>query len=352
MKHLKKRLILAIESSCDETAASVAVEDKKGVKMLSNIVSSSLEIQAKYGGVVPEQAAREQLKAIVPVIQEAMSAAQITKNDIDAVAVTEGPGLIGSLLIGVEFAKTLSLIWNKPLVAVHHLVGHFYANWILPEVPNPKFQIPKFPAIGLLVSGGHSDLVLMRGHGEYEYLGGTRDDAAGECFDKAARLMNLPYPGGPMISKLAASGNPKAYHLPRPMIGAKNFDFSFSGLKTAILNLVEADKGILEDEQKKADLAASVEAAIVDVLVKKTVAAAQKYEVGQIVVAGGVAANTTLRQTLQSEINKNLPQAELHIPPIKLCTDNAAYIAAAAIYNYHPVNPLTLQANPNLSLSH
>lgn len=341
-------IILAIESSCDETAASVVINDQKGVKILSNIVASSLELQAKYGGVVPEQAAREQLKSIIPVITEALEKARVTQKEIDAIAVTEGPGLIGSLLIGVEFAKTLSLVWQKPLIPVNHLVGHFYANWI---IDNQQLDIPRFPAIGLLISGGHSDLILMKEHMKYDYLGGTRDDAAGECFDKTARLMNLPYPGGPMISRLATTGNSKAIKLPRPMIGSGDFDFSFSGLKTAVLNIVEADTNILEDPQKLADLAASVEAAIVDVLVKKTITAAQKYNVDQIMVAGGVAANNKLREVLQLEVAKKIPRAIVHIPPVKLCTDNAAYIGAAAFFNYHPVNPLVLQANPNLSLS-
>ncbi len=345
--------ILAIESSCDETAAAVVQNNQEGVILLSNIVASSLQLQAKYGGVLPEQAAREQLKSIVPVVSEALNEARVTSNDLDAIAVTIGPGLIGSLLIGVEFAKTLSLVWHKPLIPVHHLVGHFYANWINfeNEKRETRNESPSFPALGLLVSGGHSDLILMKNHGVYEYLGGTRDDAAGECFDKTARLMGLPYPGGPMISKLAATGNPKAFKLPRPMIGSGDFDFSFSGLKTAVLNTVEKNKDLLQNPQKLADLAASVEEAIVDVLVKKTITAARKFDLEQIVVAGGVAANNRLRRTLQEEVVKKIPRARIYIPPVKLCTDNAAYIGAAALYNFHPADPLKVEANPNLSLA-
>lgn len=335
----KPKIILGIETSCDETTASIGQITNKGVQILSNIVASSLEIQSKYGGVVPEQAAREQLKSIIPVVEEALRQAQCKLSEIDALAVTQGPGLIGSLLVGVETAKTLALIWDKPLVPVNHLVGHFYANWI-------NKPLPKFPAIGLLVSGGHTDLILFKDHGKYEYIGGTRDDAAGECFDKCARLLGLPYPGGPAISKLAKGGNPKAFNLPRPMLDSGDFDFSFSGLKTAVANIVHSSEFMVHGK----NLAASLEAAIVDVLVKKTIAAAQKYKVGQVIVAGGVAANQTLAETL-ARVSQN-SSLKLFIPPPALCTDNAAMIVAAAFYNYHPVDPLTVQANPNLSLAY
>lgn len=361
-------IILGIETSCDETAAAVlsfdsAQDGEKSprIQILSNVVASSASLQAKYGGIIPEQAAREQIKSIIPVIKEALSQAfpnytlyPKPYTLINAIAVTQGPGLIGSLLVGVETAKVLSTIWNKPLIPVNHLIGHFYANWIGDE-------IPQFPCIGLLVSGGHTDLVLFRDHGKYEYFGGTRDDAAGECFDKCARLLGLPYPGGPEISKLAQKGK-DIFKLPRPMMDSKDYDFSFSGLKTSVSNLVRSEDRVVEvsrlserSELEKRDqpierlydIAASIEAAIVDVLVEKTVRAAQKYNIDQIIVAGGVAANQKLKETLESRI-RGLG-IKLHIPPPSLCTDNGAMIASAAFF-LKSSNPLNLQADPNLSL--
>jgi len=365
------KIILAIESSCDETSAAIVQNTPEGVKILSNIVASSADLQAKYGGVVPEQAARAQLESVIPVIKEALKEAQISQEQIDAIAVTQGPGLIGSLLIGVETAKVLSLVWQKPLVPVNHLLGHFYANWINTGRSedqkirrSERSEVPEFPCLGLLVSGGHTDLVLFENHGKYKYLGGTRDDAAGEAFDKTARLLGLPYPGGPIISKLAQTGNPKAFQLPRPMIDSKDFDFSFSGLKTAVYNLVQKIR-IPEDQNirnpilrfsdipispKLSDLCASIEEAIVDVIVKKTVAAAQKYNIEQIIVAGGVAANQRLSEKLTKSAKIGVARAQIFIPPPKLCTDNAAYIGAAAFFNYRSEDPLKIQANPNLSL--
>lgn len=353
---MKPNIILAIESSCDETSAAVVQNTDDGVKILSNIIASSADLQAKYGGVVPEQAARAQLESIIPVIQESLDQAKISKEDIDAIAVTQGPGLIGSLLIGVESAKVLATVWDKPLVPVNHLIGHFYANWIVtgrPEDQNSQESenTPKFPCIGLLVSGGHTDLVLFESHGEYKYLGGTRDDAAGEAFDKTARLLGLPYPGGPVISKLAEKGNPKAYHLPRPMIDSGDLDFSFSGLKTAVFNLISELGSEKLTEKTIADLCASIEEAIVDILVRKTVRASQRYNIEQIIVAGGVAANRKLTEELTKTVQTKTPRARIFIPPPRLCTDNAAYIGAAAFYNYYPEDSLKIQANPNLSLS-
>ncbi|MBI2600564.1 tRNA (adenosine(37)-N6)-threonylcarbamoyltransferase complex transferase subunit TsaD [Candidatus Daviesbacteria bacterium] len=331
------KTILGIETSCDETAAAVLRQENNRITILSNVVASSADLQAKYGGVIPEQAAREQLKSIIPVIQESLQVSGYRGQDINAIAVTYGPGLIGSLLVGVETAKTLAYIWNKPLIPVNHLIGHFYANWI-------GNSSPKFPCLGLLVSGGHTDLVLFTSHGKYEYLGGTRDDAAGECFDKCARLLGYPYPGGPQIAKLAQKGDPKAFNFPRPMLNSKNLDFSFSGLKTAFANILKEDL-----RAKKEDLAASLEAAIIDSLVIKTVKAAQKYEVEQIIVAGGVAANQELVRKLKVKSEKL--KVKLHVPPPYLCTDNAAMIAAAAYYQKPTPDILTLQANPNLSLA-
>lgn len=326
-------IILGIETSCDETAAAVVQKSGNRVTILSNVVASSAVLQAKYGGVIPEQAAREQIKAIIPVIEEAISRSRLAISQINAIAVTYGPGLIGSLLVGVETAKTLSLVWNKPLIPINHLVGHFYANWIA--------GAPAFPCIGLLVSGGHTDLVLFKNHGKYEYLGGTRDDAAGECFDKCARLLSLPYPGGPQIAKLAQKGNPKAFDLPRPMIDSKDFDFSFSGLKTAVANLLK------ESSPKTAYLAASIQQSIIDVLVKKSVQAVTQYKVKTLIVAGGVAANQKFREELWAA----LPEIPISIPPVDLCTDNAAMIASAAFFQKPVKNPLTIQADPNLALT-
>lgn len=367
----KATVILGIETSCDETAAAVVQisasgkpSADKGVKILSNVVASSAKLQAKYGGVIPEQAAREQLKSIIPVIQEALiqsnlyplsspnhlPSSTIHPPVINAIAVTQGPGLIGSLLVGVETAKVLATIWQKPLVPVNHLMGHFYANWITSGSHLPG-KTPSFPCLGLLVSGGHTDLILLKNHGDYQYLGGTRDDAAGEAFDKTARLMGLPYPGGPQISRLAEKGDPSAFKLPRPMMTADDFDFSFSGLKTAVTNIINTQKRGADPEQFIKNMAASVEEAIIDVLVKKTIRAAKVFNIEQIIVAGGVAANRKLKERLQDTVKKELSRGLLFIPPPQLCTDNAAYIATAALYNFHPVDPLTLQANPNLSLN-
>ncbi len=329
---------LGIESSCDETAAAIVQIDNNRVKILSNVLASSASMHVKYGGVLPEQAARHQLESILPVIQEALDQAGLTFEKIDTIAIAPGPGLIGSLLVGVETAKTLALVYNKPLVPITHLIGHFYANWIETDSP------PPFPCIGLLVSGGHSDLVLFKDHNEYEYLGGTRDDAAGECFDKCARMLGLPYPGGPNLSRLAAEGNPTAFKLPRPMWDSKDFDFSFSGLKTAVSNLIKEQT---LDEQTIKDLCASIEQAIVDSLVHKTLLAAKQHTIKDIMIAGGVAANQRLRDTLTERFD-----GKVYIPEPKYCTDNAAMIATAACYNNHPVDPLTLQANPNLSLAY
>ncbi|MDO8515302.1 MAG: tRNA (adenosine(37)-N6)-threonylcarbamoyltransferase complex transferase subunit TsaD [bacterium] len=305
--------ILGIETSCDETAAAIV---KDGTQLISNVVASSQQMHAKFGGIIPENAAREQITSIIPVIKEALVC------DIDAIAVTVGPGLIGSLLVGVETAKTFAYAWNKPLIPVNHLVGHIYANWLVSK--------PQFPALVLLVSGGHSELILMEGHGKFKYLGGTRDDAAGECFDKCARLLNLGYPGGVAIEKAAIKNN--LYKLPRPMINDKSFDFSFSGLKTAVANSPKDNVNYLAYELQEA---------ITDVLVIKTRRAAEKYQVKNILLAGGVAANKRLRE--------KIPEALF--PPFALCTDNAAYIASAAYFNQKVVPWEKVNADPSLSFS-
>ncbi len=379
-------IILGIETSCDETAVAILIKDKDGVKILSNVVASSANLQAKYGGIIPEQAAREQIKSIIPVIEEALSQIfpdvipanaglrlrgrsdsrriQLTKSrseldpdirrddrikKIDAIAVTYGPGLIGSLLVGVETAKTLALVWNKPLIPVNHLLGHFYANWIQTE--HPGGEVPVFPCLGLLVSGGHTDLVLFTSHGKYDYLGGTRDDAAGECFDKCARLLGLSYPGGPEISKLAQKGNPNRFKLPIPMKGSKDFDFSYSGLKTAVANLVHTSEVGFDSSEVKQDLAAAIENTIVESLVEKVIQALKVHPVKNIMIAGGVAANKKLVDRLQVTVDSLNSNIKLYIPPPDLCTDNGAMIAAAGFFQKPIPNPLKLQADPNLSLA-
>ncbi len=346
-------IILGIETSCDETAAAVLTNNDKRITILSNVVASSASLQAKYGGIIPEQAAREQIKSIIPVIEESLQVSGYSRQKIDAIAVTYGPGLIGSLLVGVETAKVLATVWNKPIIPINHLIGHFYANWISRGQESRIMNydsIPSFPCIGLLVSGGHTDLVLFTNHNKYTYLGGTRDDAAGECFDKCARLLGLPYPGGPEISKLASQGDALRFELPRPMINSKDFDFSFSGLKTAVANIVESSELVVSSKKQRANLAASIEQAIVDVLVEKTTKATQKYEISQIMVAGGVAANQKLASELKLSIINSQLSIDLHIPPPHLCTDNAAMIASASFFESKRINPLDLQANPNLSL--
>ena len=355
---------------------------EKGTKILSNVVASSVELHQKTGGIVPEVAAREQVRCIIPVIKEAIRETPFRRNlakradarrktyhlspisyhDIDAIAVTVGPGLIGSLLVGVETAKTLAYVWKKPIVPVNHLQAHLYANWLAIGREGKRVkrrEAPRFPAIGLVVSGGHTELVLMKNHGKLRWLGGTRDDAAGECFDKTARLLGFGYPGGPAIEKAARKGNPKAFDLPRPMIKQENFDFSFAGLKTAVVNKVKGREG---EKVKKniADMAASIQQAIVDVLVEKTIRAAEKHKVKSVLVAGGVAANELLHSQLQSSIPKESREAsiishqssiKLFVPPPKFCTDNATYIAGCAYFNYQPIPWQKIAVNPGLGIA-
>lgn len=314
--------ILGIETSCDETAASV-VED--GSRILSNVIASQIEIHSRYGGVVPEVASRQHMLAIIPVIQQAMTDAKVGWPDIDVIAVTKGPGLAGALLVGVNTAKAIALAQNLPLIGVNHLEGHIYANWL-------TSQKIEFPVVCLIVSGGHSDLVLMRGHGQYELLGRTLDDAAGEAFDKAARILGLGYPGGPLIQKAAESGKP-VIRLPHAWMEGTN-NFSFSGIKTALLRMAEYGKIAMDDNAQsglpsKNDAAASFQKAVVEVLATKCIALAQELKVKQILVAGGVAANKALRETLIAK--SPLP---VLIPPFILCTDNAAMIATCAYYRY------------------
>ena len=323
--------ILGIETSCDETAAAV-VED--GVKILSNQVASQVEIHARYGGVVPEVASRQHILAVIPILKQAMTEANVTWPDLDGVAVTVGPGLAGSLLVGVNVAKAIALAHGQPLTGVNHLEGHIYANWLT------EGSRPTFPLLSLIVSGGHSDLVLMKGHGEFVLLGRTRDDAAGEAFDKAARILGLGYPGGPAIDRAARNGT-ASIPLPRAWLKGTD-DFSFSGLKTALLRLAIAGQ-----ITSPADAAASFQQAVVDVLVAKTIAAAREHHVRQILLAGGVASNSLLRQRLVE--NSPLP---VLIPPLPLCTDNAAMIAACGYYRFQAgkIDGLDLDVVPGLKL--
>ncbi len=321
--------ILGIETSCDETAAAV-VED--GTKVLSNQVASQVEIHARYGGVVPEVASRQHLLSIIPIIEQAM--AETTWSDLSGIAVTHGPGLAGSLLVGVNVAKAVALAHDLPLIGVNHLEGHIYANWL-------GGNSISFPVVCLIVSGGHSDLVLMKGHGNYVVLGRTRDDAAGEAFDKAARILGLGYPGGPAIERAAREGT-ASVPLPRAWLKGSD-DFSFSGVKTALLRLVEAGR-----VSSVADGAASFQAAVIDVLVAKTLAVAKRHRVKQVLLVGGVAANKLLRDRLV----KDSPLPVLVPQPI-LCTDNAAMIAACGYYRLQAgkVDGLDLDVVPSLKLA-
>ena len=325
--------ILGIETSCDETAAAVV---KDGTRILSNEVSSQVEIHARYGGIVPEVASRQHILAIIPVIEQAMTEAGTGWNDIDGIAVTAGPGLAGSLLIGVNTAKAISMSRKIPLTGVNHLEGHIYANWI-----SRNSTTPEFPLLALIVSGGHSDLVLMKDHGSYELIGRTRDDAAGEAFDKAARILDLGYPGGPAIQKASESGTP-SIDLPRSWIKGTS-DFSFSGIKTALLRLEESNQ-----IENKLDAAASFQEAIAEVLVTKTINAAEDHGVKQIILAGGVAANRPLRERLVRE--SILP---VLVPEIRLCTDNAAMIATCGFFRFKAgkIDGLSLDVSPGLKLA-
>lgn len=341
--------ILAIETSCDETGVAIVEKttNQDHVFITSTILASSLTLHAKTGGIIPEIAAREQVKGIIPCIDAVLQETQSTPDSLDAIAVTYGPGLIGSLLVGIETAKTLSYLWQKPLIPVNHLIGHIYANFLATKESLPDHV--QFPALALIVSGGHTDLVLMKNHGSFILLGGTRDDAAGEAFDKIGRLLGMPYPAGPIIEQKAKQGNPKSFNFPRPMINSEDFDFSFSGLKTAALREIQKHtEDEKQDETFIANIASSVQEAIVAVLTKKTIDAAKKYHVASILLAGGVAANQRLRERLHKEVsNQKLPM-NIIAPQKSLCTDNGAMIGAAALYNYHPIDLNKIIVDPEL----
>lgn len=309
--------VLGIETSCDETSASV-VED--GVSILSNVIASQTDLHARFGGVVPEVASRRHVELILPTVDEALRKADTTLSEIDCLGVINRPGLIGALIVGVAAAKSIAYAANIPIVPVHHLEAHIYANWLAHK------QI-SFPVLCLVVSGGHSDLILMSGHGEFRNLARTRDDAAGETFDKCARAMGLGYPGGPLIDKLGAKGNPQAISFPRAKVG-ETLDFSFSGLKTAVIRRIASDEGQTSPE----DMAASLQEAVVDVLVDHTLRAAQETGVSQVLVAGGVAANSRLQSRMRAD-GESCGISVMAPPPI-LCTDNAAMAASAAYFAF------------------
>lgn len=320
--------ILAIETSCDET--SVAVTHAQGITYLT---ASQVDVHKLTGGVVPEVAAREHVQVMMPLLEQVLAQAKVTPAELDRIAVTSGPGLITSLMVGVETARTLAYAWQKPLFAINHIEGHIAANFI--EHPNIEY-----PAVALVVSGGHTELLYLPKPATYELIGKTRDDAAGECFDKCARILGLEYPGGPQISKQAKMGDVKAYNFPRPMLDKPGFEFSFSGLKTSVLYFKRD-----HPEANLADVCASLEQAIVDVLVKKTVKAIQQYQAKTLLVGGGVAANGLLREQLQQ---LDVP---VLIPALEYCTDNAAMIAAACKLHDEPNELFSVKADPNWELT-
>jgi N6-L-threonylcarbamoyladenine synthase len=334
----KNTIILGIETSCDETAAAIV---KNGTEILSNVVASQIESHKRFGGVVPEIASRHHVEQMTIVLEEAVDKAKVTWKDIDAIAVTKGPGLVGALLVGVNAAKALAFAKQKPLIGVHHIAGHIYANRLESEFT--------FPLLALIVSGGHTELILMKDHGQYELIGQTRDDAAGEAYDKVARMLKLAYPGGPQIDRLAAEGN-ATIDFPRAWLEEDSFDFSFSGLKSAVINKLHnaEQRG---ETLNPADIAASFQESVIEVLTAKTFKAAQKYNVQQVIIAGGVAANKGLREALKQQfLHTKIP---LHFPALHLCTDNAAMIAAAGtvLYEQGKRDNLDLNASARLLLN-
>ncbi|MFX3616410.1 MAG: tRNA (adenosine(37)-N6)-threonylcarbamoyltransferase complex transferase subunit TsaD [Sporolactobacillus sp.] len=331
----EKTMILGIETSCDETAAAVV---ENGTMIRSNAVASQIDIHCRFGGVVPEVASRHHVDQITLMVEEAMTESGLSWDDLDAIAVTQGPGLIGALLVGVNAAKALAFAHGLPLVPVHHITGHIYANRFVHEL--------QFPLVALVVSGGHTELVLMREHGAYEVMGTTRDDAAGEAFDKVARALGRPYPGGPEIDRLAKAGRPNI-DFPRAWLEEGSLDFSFSGLKSAVLNYLHNEKQ-RGHEVNAADVASSFQKSVSDVLVKKTMIAAERFQVRQVLVAGGVSANSNIRAKMQQAAEtRGIP---LVIPPLKYCTDNAAMIAAAGTIGFLKGTraDLSLNGSPNL----
>jgi N6-L-threonylcarbamoyladenine synthase len=332
--------ILSIETSCDETAIAL-VNERDGVFVIEKqVLATQAQIHAQYGGVVPEVAAREHASLIFPLLKE--MGVTSDGEGIDVIAVTAGPGLVPALRIGVELAKSLAWLWNKPLVPVNHLEGHFYSVWLEQE------QTPEFPALCLLVSGGHTELILAKDHGEYQLLGMTRDDAAGEAFDKVAKLLKLGYPGGPAIAKKAMEGDATAINFPRPMLKSGDLDFSYAGLKTAVRVHIEQNNSSTED------IAASFQQAAIDALVEKTMKAVEQTNPKSLIVAGGVSASKLLRESLQKRLTQTNPDISFHAPHIKYTGDNASMIAVAGIMNAKKMkftDPLELKADPNMRLA-
>lgn len=352
--------ILGIESSCDETAVAI-VED--GHRLLANVVNTQIDIHAQYGGVVPEVAARSHIEVINPVINQALSSADLSWDDIDAIAVTYAPGLIGSLLVGTLAARTLAVIHDKPLYPIHHVEAHVYANFITHQSDHLDLVLPsrqpEFPMLALIVSGGHSQLVLFRDHGDYELLGQTQDDAVGEAFDKVAKIIGLPYPGGPSIAQAALNGDTNKYRLPKAKL-QNPYDFSFSGLKTALLRAVQAETGNdytfpshelpgLLDDVQRADFAASFQQTAIETLVDKAEKAFSDYAPASVVIAGGVAANQELRRQLSERLPITIEYA-----PMQLCTDNGVMIATLGYFyaqKMNPVSPYDFEVVPSLSMT-
>lgn len=328
-------LILSLETSCDETACAVI---KNGHEVLSNVVMSQIESHKRFGGVVPEVASRHHVEAITIVIEEALRKANITPQNLHAVAVTEGPGLIGALLVGINAAKAFSFVHGLPLINVHHIAGHIYANQL--------HQPLEFPLVALIISGGHTELIYMEDHLSFEIIGETRDDAVGEAYDKVARILGLPYPGGPHIDRLARTGK-DTYNLPRPYLSDDTFDFSFSGLKSAVINTVH-NAGQKGEEIIPENIAASFQSSVVDVLTKKTLSAIQRKEVKQLIIAGGVAANSGVRAAFEEIAESH--NIQLNIPELKYCTDNAAMIGAVAYHMYKREQFSTLALNGRNSI--
>ena len=341
----KNKYILGVETSCDETAAAIlSVDEKKKITELATAISSQIEIHQKYGGVVPEVAAREHVLNILPIISEVFEKSKIRPSDLTAIAITIGPGLITSLVSGVETVKSLAYIWKKPLIPVNHIEGHIYANFL-----NSSEKI-KFPAVILTVSGGHTILLIMNKKREIKIIGETRDDAAGEAYDKAAKMMNLGYPGGPIVSKFAEQykKNESKVKLPRPMINSADFDFSFSGLKTALLYEIKKDKGW---EKRINEYCYEFQEAITETLVKKTLKAAKKFKVKTIMLTGGVSANKRLREKFQSEILREFEgKVSFVVPDLKHTTDNASMIATAAIFKKNTKDKFKIKIDPGSSL--
>lgn len=361
-------LILAIETSCDDTACAV-LEAKprtvplggtgvrvKGLKnpkftIRASVVSSQVKVHSPFGGVVPTLASREHLKNLPVVFAKTLKQARVKMEDIDYIAVTKGPGLVIALLIGIQFARGLAYAYGKKIIPVNHIAGHILSNWLVPQKAGMRGSRIMFPVLNAVVSGGHTELILMRKIGHYDILGSTRDDAAGEAFDKASKMLGFGYPGGPIVSKLAQKGNPDAFKLPRPMLHSDNYDFSFSGLKTAVFYLLKNNPQIKKSKKQVADLCASFEQAVTDVITAKTIAAAKEYGVKTVTLSGGVSANTKLRETLKRELKHRLPKVSFLVPDFSLSTDNAVMIGVSAFFDRkHAISWKKLDAEANLSL--